>query len=106
MERAVAVMEQLTEPLRRRTGRTDLWLAMASCGLVGPRPRISVPCGGTIILRLNESFAPFIDLPQHEGKPWHLTRIKDENPLPGSLPNATAPACTHCKSILVMLAWP
>ena len=72
VERAVAVMEQLTEPLRRRTGRTDLWLAMASCGLVGPRPRISVPCGGTIILRLNESFAPFIDLPQHEGKPWHL----------------------------------
>ena len=72
VERAVAVMEQLTEPLRRRTGRTDLWLAMASCGLVGPRPRISVPCGGTIVLRLNESFAPFIDLPLHEGKPWHL----------------------------------
>lgn len=72
VERAIAVMERLTESLRRRTGRTDLWLAMWSSGLLGPRPRITVPTGGAIVRRLNESFAPFINLPQHEGKPWHL----------------------------------
>jgi len=72
VERAIFVMERLSEPLRRRTGRTDLWLMMTSTGLIGPAARIETPVSGTIITRLNKSFAPFIDLPLHKGKPWHL----------------------------------
>jgi hypothetical protein len=72
VERAIAVMERLTGPMRRRTQRTDLWLTMTSSGLLGPRARITVPTGGTIITRLNNGFAPFISLPLHQGKRWHL----------------------------------
>ena len=72
VERAIQVMERLSEPLRRRTGRTDLWLVMASTGLIGPAAKIETPVSGTIISRLNNSFAPFIDLPLHNGKSWHL----------------------------------
>lgn len=72
VERAIAVMERLTEPMRRRTQRTDLWLTMTSSGLLGPRARITVPTSGTIITRLNKGFAPFISLPLHQGKRWHL----------------------------------
>jgi integrase len=72
VERAIAVMERLTEPMRRRTQRNDLWLAMTSSGLLGPRARITVPNGGTIVRRLNSGFAPFINLPLHQGKRWHL----------------------------------
>jgi hypothetical protein len=72
VERAIFVMERLSEPLRRRTGRTDLWLVMTSTGLIGPAARIETPVSSTIITRLNKSFAPFIDLPLHKGKPWHL----------------------------------
>jgi hypothetical protein len=72
VERAIAVMERLTEPMRRRTQRTDLWLAMTSSGLLGPCALITVPTGSTIIRRLNKGFAPFINLPLHQGKRWHL----------------------------------
>jgi len=72
VERAVAVMEQLTARLRVQSGRDDLFLAMASTGLVGPAARINLPIVSTIISRLNKQFAPFIDLPDHEGEPWHL----------------------------------
>jgi integrase len=70
--RAIAVMERLSEPLRRRSGRSDLWLVTSSTGLIGPAVEIDLPTAGTIIRRLNELFAPFIDLPLHEGEPWHL----------------------------------
>lgn len=70
--RAIAVMEQLSEPLRRRTGSTELWLVADTNGLIGPAATITTPVGGTIISRLNQGLAPFIGLPQHEGKPWHL----------------------------------
>jgi hypothetical protein len=72
VERAIAVMERLTEPMRRRTQRNDLWLAMTSSGLLGPCALITVPTGSTIIRRLNKGFAPFINLPLHQGKRWHL----------------------------------
>jgi integrase len=72
VERAIIVMEQLSEPLRRRTGRTDLWLVMASTGLIGPAAQIETPVIGTVITRLNKSFAPFINLSLHKGEPWHL----------------------------------
>ena len=72
VERAVLVMEQLTARLRAQSGRGDLFLVMASTGLVGPAARTDLPVVSTIIRRLNDLFAPFIGLPEHEGEPWHL----------------------------------
>jgi hypothetical protein len=72
VERAVAVMERLTARLRTQTGRSELFLVMASTGLVGPAARINLPIVSTIIRRLNDLFAPFIGLPEHGGEPWHL----------------------------------
>ncbi len=72
VERAIAVMEQLSAPLRQRTGRTDLWLSPDSTGLAGPAARIRVPGVQTLIGRLNKGFAVFIDLPQYQGAAWHL----------------------------------
>ncbi len=72
VERAIKVMERLSTPLRARTGRPDLWLVIASPGLIGPAALISVPIANTIIRRLNGLFAPFINLPLHQGEPWHL----------------------------------
>ena len=71
--RAVEVLERLSEPLRRRTGRPELWLAMLGHGIVESRPA-EVPSVSTMIVRLNRHFAPFIGLPPHRGgHPWHLT---------------------------------
>lgn len=70
--RAITVMEKLTEGLRHRSGRKELFLITSSTGLIGPAVEIDLPITGTIIRRLNMLFAPFIDLPLHEGKPWHL----------------------------------
>jgi integrase len=70
--RAIAVMEKLSEPLRRRSGRSELFLITSSTGLIGPAVEIDLPIVSTIIRRLNMLFAPFIDLPLHEGEPWHL----------------------------------
>jgi hypothetical protein len=72
VERAILVMERLTARLRAQSGRSELFLVTASTGLVGPAARINLPTVHTIISRLNNQFAPFIALPDHEGKPWHL----------------------------------
>lgn len=72
VERAVLVMERLTARLRAQSGRSELFLVMASTGLVGPAARTDLPVLSTIIRRLNDLFAPFIGLPDHEGEPWHL----------------------------------
>lgn len=70
--RAIAVMEQLSATLRRRSGRPELFLVTSSTGLVGPAVEIDLPIVATIIRRLNMLFAPFIGLPLHDGEPWHL----------------------------------
>jgi integrase len=71
--RAVEVLERLSEPLRRRTGRRELWLAMLGHGIIESRP-VDVLSSSTMIVRLNQRFAPFIGLPPHrDGQPWHLT---------------------------------
>ncbi|MGY0794093.1 hypothetical protein ACW7BJ_32465 [Azospirillum argentinense] len=70
--RAVAVMEKLTEGLRARSGRPELFLITSSTGLIGPAVEIDLPVANTIIRRLNMLFAPFIALPMHGGRPWHL----------------------------------
>ena len=71
--RAVAIMEILSEPLRKRSGRPELWLLSAHAGLLGPNARIHLPVTEVIINRLNRFFAPFIGLPDHAGEPWRLT---------------------------------
>jgi integrase len=71
--RAVNVLERLSEPLRRRTGRSALWLTAPGHGIIETRPP-EVPSASTMVARLNQHFAPFIALPPHvDGKPWHLT---------------------------------
>lgn len=70
--RAIQVLEALSEPLRNRTGKTDIWLSARSNGLVGASPCIRVLSSRSIIERLNNRFADFIDLPDYQGEPWHL----------------------------------
>ncbi|PZR74271.1 MAG: integrase, partial [Stutzerimonas stutzeri] len=70
--RAIAVMETLTEGLRRRSERKELFLITSSTGLIGPAVEIDLPITSTILRRLNDLLAPFIGLPLYEGKPWHL----------------------------------
>ncbi|GAY19622.1 MULTISPECIES: hypothetical protein [Sphingobium] len=70
--RAITVMEKLTESLRCRSGRKELFLITSSTGLIGPAVEIDLPITATMIRRLNGLFAPFISLPLHEGKAWHL----------------------------------
>ncbi|WP_454798672.1 integrase [Novosphingobium lindaniclasticum] len=71
--RAIAVMEKLSAPLRKRSGRAELFLTTSSTGLIGPAVEIDLPILSTIIRRLNNLFAPFIGLPLYEGEPWHLS---------------------------------
>lgn len=72
VERVIAVMERLSAPMRERSRRTELWLSFNSSGLMGPAAGIHLPAVQTIIVRLNEGFAPFIGLPPYRGEPWHL----------------------------------
>ena len=71
--RAVDILHRLSEPFRTETGRSELWLSLAGSGIVDRRAP-EVITAGSLIVRLNERFAPFIDLPRKEdGSPWHLT---------------------------------
>ena len=70
--RLVEVMEMLSEPLRNRTGRADLWLSSPGGGLVGSGASITVLSSQGITQRLNDRFVEFIDLPDYQGEPWHL----------------------------------
>ncbi len=71
--RAIDVLERLSEPQRRRTGRSELWLSMCGHGIIDTRP-VDVITGNTLVARLNMFFAPFVALPvQADGRPWHLT---------------------------------
>ncbi|VFU17573.1 integrase [Methylocella tundrae] len=65
--RAIAVLEGLSEPVRRSSGRADLWLLPSQDG------GFHVPRSSNLIDRLNGSFAVFIELPTHNGQVWHLT---------------------------------
>lgn len=67
--RAIVVLERLSEPVRRRTGRNQLWLMPAASRGGGTGIRRSAG----LIERLNGPFAAFIGLPLHKGRPWHLS---------------------------------
>ena len=67
--RAIAVLERLSKPLRRETGRDDLWLRRP----VNRLHAIGI-CRPTVLNHhLNTAFATFIGLPSHDGRQWHLT---------------------------------
>ncbi|WP_287181354.1 integrase [Mesorhizobium sp.] len=71
--RAIEILHRLSEPFRAETGRSELWLSLAGSGIVDGRAP-EVITASSLIIRLNERFAPFIDLPRKEdGSPWHLT---------------------------------
>ncbi len=73
---AVLVLERIIEPMRQRTGSRDLWLAMGSSGVIGPEARIQRPSAHLWIRRLNSSFAPYVGLPDYQGRPWWLTSMQ------------------------------
>lgn len=71
--RAIEVLRRLSEPLRAQTGRSELWLSMAGRGIIDRRAP-EVVTGGSLVIRLNERFAPFIDMPRtDDGTSWRLT---------------------------------
>ena len=65
--RAVAVLERLSEPARRRSGRDELWLMPSRDG------GFRIQRSANLIDHLNGPFTAFIDLPAHNGRPWHLS---------------------------------
>jgi integrase len=69
VERAVTVLERLSEPARRSSGRDELWL-MADAGDDGS---FHIRRSANLIDRLNGPFATFINLPHHDSRPWHLS---------------------------------
>ncbi|WP_337271082.1 integrase [Oryzifoliimicrobium ureilyticus] len=73
VQRAVEVLHRLSEPYRAETGRSELWLSLAGSGIIDARTP-DVITAASLIIRLNERFAPFVDLPRNEdGSVWHLT---------------------------------
>lgn len=73
VRRAVEILHRLSEPYRAATGRSELWLSLAGSGIIDARTP-DVITAASLIIRLNERFAPFVDLPRNEdGSFWHLT---------------------------------
>lgn len=66
--RAVAVLEQLSVPLRQQMLRDELWLTPAA-----DRDGTGILRSAGLTDRLNGPFASFIRLPLHDGLPWHLS---------------------------------
>ncbi|WP_246661415.1 hypothetical protein [Rhizobium sp. MHM7A] len=66
--RAVAVLEQLSVPLRQQMLRDELWLTPAA-----DRDGTGILRSAGLTDRLNGPFASFIGLPLHDGLPWHLS---------------------------------
>ena len=73
VNRAVHVLEQLSAPLRSYTGSPYLWLTTGRSGMFHNPSSIAILSTTAISLRLNEQFAPFVDLPLYNGKPWHFS---------------------------------
>ena len=77
---AVSVLEALSAPHRLQTGRRELWLRVygdsRSRGATEWRPQspgpFHIPTSTCFVYLLNR-FARWIGLPDHNGKPWHLT---------------------------------
>ena len=77
---AISVLEALSAPHRSQTGRGELWLRVhgdwRSRGATewrhSSRGPFHIPTSTCFVYLLNR-FAEWIELPDHDGKPWHLT---------------------------------
>ena len=65
-------MEQLSIKLQAKSGRSNLWLTAKCRGIPGAKAPIRIASAQSITSRLNNRFAPFIDLPLYWGEPWRL----------------------------------
>ena len=72
-ERAIEVLERVSAPLRQETGNPNLWQYRRGGGMYGGGGRIDVLKAPWVAKRLNGMFAPLVEVPTHNGKPWHLT---------------------------------
>jgi len=75
VQRAVAIMEELSSPFRAPGERPLLWIsAKATVGAIAPLSRIGRPITVDLMNdRLNDHFAPFVGMPPHEGAIWRLS---------------------------------
>jgi integrase len=64
--RAVEILERLSLPMRKSSGRRDLFIAMNPSGVIAPIT------GYDIRARIRE-FAEYVGAPHHDGKPWHFS---------------------------------
>jgi integrase len=68
--RAVNVLERLSAPARATSCSTSLWLLTRDPTLL-TQP-MGIPNCSIFSWRLNGAFREVVDLPLHEGKPWHI----------------------------------
>ncbi|QKC86739.1 integrase [Mesorhizobium sp. NZP2077] len=68
--RVIDVLERLSAPIRKKLGTDNLWMLTRDPTLL--RQPIGIPHSGAFGGRLNSSFRTMLDLPLHQGKPWHL----------------------------------
>ena len=73
IERVINVLEILSARLRARFGKPHLWLTTRGAGMEGSDGIIDILSSNSVIRRLNDKLAEFVDLPTFQGKQWHLT---------------------------------
>jgi integrase len=64
--RAVEILERLSLPVRKSSGRRDLFITESPSGRIAPITAYEIRA------RIRE-FADYVGVPQHEGKPWHFS---------------------------------
>ena len=72
-ERAIEVLDRLSKPVRMKCGRPSLWLHQMNTVVYDGASKIEVQKSNSINAGLNDFLVPFIGLPLHDGKQWHLT---------------------------------
>jgi integrase len=96
--RTVAVLERLSEPVRRCSGRDELWL-MADAG--GGEGGIHIRRSANLIDHLNGPFASFINLPLDDGRSWHLSTHQGRKTFARFVGRRDRPDCTRWQLTLV-----
>jgi hypothetical protein len=81
--RAVEILEHLSLPVRKSSGRRELFITETPSGRIAPIT------GYDIRARVREC-ADYVGVPHHEGKPWHFSPISSAKPSPASLRDAIA----------------
>ncbi|MEI9420807.1 integrase [Mesorhizobium sp. Cs1299R1N1] len=66
----IDVLERLSAPIRKKLATGKLWMLTRDPTLL--RQPIGIPHSGAFGGRLNSRFKTMLDLPLHQGRPWHL----------------------------------